>query len=252
MPSAVTVAALSAEEARALTDRIRSTAENLCDLLSQAHEGQAFRALGYASWVEYVGAEFSMSRTHSYRLLAQARVIETLGEAAGGESVTHGLQIPERTAREIAPRLPFVVDDIQERVAGGQEPRAAVREAVESARTEVQAKRNGKAHAPPLIEPEPEDEHAPDPIAEWERAEAENEVLRAQVESLSASDLGAEVLSWQRKFGALNGRLDLAIRQKNEAEKTARYQSGVLATVRKLLKVDANSEIEGALRDILR
>lgn len=82
------VAAISPDEARALTDRIRDSVEATWALLLEAHEQKAWAALGYATWAEYVSAEFNMSRRHSYRLLDHGRVVQAIEEATS--SVTHG------------------------------------------------------------------------------------------------------------------------------------------------------------------
>lgn len=99
------VADCTPDEARQLTERIRSTADALWQLLAEAHDRGAWRALGYDTFKGYVEGEFQMSKRHAYRLLDQARVIDALTESAG---VTHGsLAVPERTARELHPlRVP--------------------------------------------------------------------------------------------------------------------------------------------------
>ena len=100
------VADCTPDEARQLTERIRSTADALWQLLAEAHDRGAWRALGYDTFKAYVEGEFQMSKRHAYRLLDQARVIDALTESAG---VTHGsLAVPERTARELKPHLEVV------------------------------------------------------------------------------------------------------------------------------------------------
>lgn len=64
---------LSAEDARELTDRIRRMVGLLWELVTEAHERKAHKALGYATWKDYVAAEFQMSESRSYQLLDQAR-----------------------------------------------------------------------------------------------------------------------------------------------------------------------------------
>lgn len=49
---------LTPEEARALTDEIRSRMENIAPLVTRAYEGRAWEVMGYPSWTEYVAGEF--------------------------------------------------------------------------------------------------------------------------------------------------------------------------------------------------
>lgn len=121
------VADLTPDEARDLTDRIKATAEALWSLLAEAHDRQAWKALGYSSFSAYVEAEFDMSRRHAYRLLDQALVIRELEHAAG---VTHGSQISEREARDIKPNLDVVQQEIRDRIDSGEEPVTAIRSTV--------------------------------------------------------------------------------------------------------------------------
>src|SRR5687768_14723826 len=74
---------LTKAQARKLTDRIQATAGELWALLAEAHDREAWRALGYDSFAAYVDAEFGISRGTAYRLIDQARVIHALGEATG-------------------------------------------------------------------------------------------------------------------------------------------------------------------------
>lgn len=93
---------------------------------------------------------------------------------------------------------------------------------------------------------------APDPVEEWERAEAENERLRARVESLSADDQGAELAKWQERYARLEGRLNQAVNEKNAAVRQARYQGDILGKLRRLLNCDSNGEIVGAITDLIQ
>ena len=112
---------LTEDEARALTDRIRDAAEHLWSLLAEAHERQAWRALGYDRWEDYVRAEFNMSRQHAYRILDQAQVIRSIEAAA---SVSHMCdtdvpttpRITHRVAQDLKPVLDEVTTTIRERV----------------------------------------------------------------------------------------------------------------------------------------
>lgn len=69
---------LSYDEARALTSEIRDAVDNVWDLLKQAHAGNAWSALSYPTWEEYVKQEFQMGRSQSYRMLDYANIREAL------------------------------------------------------------------------------------------------------------------------------------------------------------------------------
>lgn len=112
------LAAITPDQARALTDRIRDSVEATWSLLLEAHESRAWAALGYSTWAEYVSAEFDMSRSRSYQLLDQGRVVREIQGA-----VSTKVDIDERAARDIKPHLDDVTDEIQERIA--EEPGAA-------------------------------------------------------------------------------------------------------------------------------
>jgi hypothetical protein len=54
--------ALSATDARALTDRIKVGVEAIWDLITRAYSERAWDALGYTSWDDYCTREFGTSR----------------------------------------------------------------------------------------------------------------------------------------------------------------------------------------------
>lgn len=82
-------APLDREQARALTAQIRESIANverawaaLAERVRRAHKGRAWIALGYASWGEYVAAEFGIGRAHAYRLIDIATTADRLLSAA--------------------------------------------------------------------------------------------------------------------------------------------------------------------------
>jgi ribosomal protein S16 len=236
-------APLSVDEARTLTDRIRSAAETLWSLLLEAYERQAWRTLGYGSWKDYVEEEFSMSRQHAYRLLDQGRVIRALEEATGGVSPVG--DVSERDARAIKPDLPEVTEEIRERVEAGEEPTEAIRAVVEQKREERKA-------AATESDLEPEEEHpeygaAPevDPAAELAHALEENQRLEA---ALAATDQGAELRRWIDKYARLEGRVQQLLQTEGELKKQNRRQTTLLKDIRAALGVERDSEILPALR----
>jgi hypothetical protein len=106
---------LTVEEARRLTDAIRSTGEVLYTLLERAHAGRAWAALGYPRFEDYVRTEFNMSRSRAYQILDQAKVVRAL-EAA----VPHTATVPaitEAAARDLKGVLDQVIREIEEQLA---------------------------------------------------------------------------------------------------------------------------------------
>lgn len=133
---------LNESEARVLTDRIRSAAEEIWSLLLIAHERKAWSALGYATWEDYVRGEFDMSRAYAYRLLDQGRVVREIRAVSpdGDTAVT------EAEARDIKPVLNEVTEEIRERVGGLDDPnpeqvKEVVRDVVNEKRKHVQQRR---------------------------------------------------------------------------------------------------------------
>jgi hypothetical protein len=98
--------------ARALTERIRNATQHVCLLLREAHEGRAWSALGYRTWEQYVKREFNLSRSRSYELLDQGRVIAELQMAAGLSEIP---DISAYAAVQIKPYLAEVTTSIRER-----------------------------------------------------------------------------------------------------------------------------------------
>jgi len=105
---------ITVEEAQALTESIKGAAEQVWSLLLEAHERQAWATLGYSRWEDYVRTEFDMSRSRSYHLLDQGRVIREISAAAG---VSTTVDITERQVRDIKPHLKEVTDTVRERIA---------------------------------------------------------------------------------------------------------------------------------------
>jgi hypothetical protein len=76
--SELAVAHLSRDEARSLTDEVKSDAERLWRKLVELYDGGAHIALGYRSWATYFEAEFGGTDTSAYRLLQSGRVLNQL------------------------------------------------------------------------------------------------------------------------------------------------------------------------------
>jgi hypothetical protein len=69
---------MSEGKAREITDAIRAAASATYILLHQAHNGKAYKALGYDTWAEYVKHEFDISASRSYQLLDLAKAIQMI------------------------------------------------------------------------------------------------------------------------------------------------------------------------------
>jgi hypothetical protein len=97
------VVLFTTEEAEAHTAKITATAAVLCLLVKEAHDKQAWKALGYTSWAAYVDERFigKVSRSRSYQLIAQAAVIEGLAAETGAEVSTVVDTFPEGKVRGI-------------------------------------------------------------------------------------------------------------------------------------------------------
>lgn len=106
---------LTEDEARALTDTIRNAVDVVWALIARAHAGGAWKALGYDTWGDYVRVEFDMSRSRSYQLLDQARVVREI-ESAVPEGTP--VRITEAAARDLKGVLEEVVPEIRERTDG--------------------------------------------------------------------------------------------------------------------------------------
>jgi hypothetical protein len=126
---------LDTRAAEVLTQRIKTELSNVCLLLAEAHDRQAWAALGYATWEQYVRDEFGYSRSRSYEILDQARVVQALQQAVGSTSIP---DISPYAARQIKAYLPEVVDEIRYRVAAvasSNECAGIVRQVVAGARS---------------------------------------------------------------------------------------------------------------------
>lgn len=139
---------LDEREARDLTDRIKATAEQLWTLLLEAHDRQAWHALGYGTWSAYIDAEFDMGRAHAYRLLDQARVIRALEAVVSPDGDTP-VHVTEAEARDIKPVLDEVVEEVAARTEAEPDrpPAEVVAEVVEKARAKKRAPDDAEAQA---------------------------------------------------------------------------------------------------------
>lgn len=124
---------LNSEQARQLTNTIRDASEVLWVLIARAHAGKAWQALGYETWERYVRSEFDMSRSRSYQLLDQARVIAAIESAVPAGTEIH---LSEAAARDLKSVIEEAIPEIRERTEGlePEEAKAVVEEYIEEVR----------------------------------------------------------------------------------------------------------------------
>lgn len=132
---------MSESEAREITEAIRSAATATYILLTQAHEGKAYKALGYETWANYVKEEFEISPQRSYQLLDLSKVIKMIeGSAPEGTDV----RLTEAQARDIKRELPKITERIQEETKdmSPEEARERIDDIIDDARNEAAEQKN--------------------------------------------------------------------------------------------------------------
>lgn len=227
--------------------------------LAEIKESRLYRST-HATFHDYVRERWGMGKSHAYRLITAATVAEDLspiGDNTLPDKVASTMvDVPanEAQARAIAKvpadKRPAVLQAASDATDGKVTAAAIKRAAAEI----VPAEKNGTpSDVPPeFADYDPEDD-APDPIEEWNRAQAEVDRLTAILETLQGEgDLQAEVVRLTKMYGQLDGRLQHEMRTSAEAQKQATYQGKLLREVRELLKVEKNSEIVPCIRDLLK
>lgn len=106
---------MSEGKARELTDAIRAAATATYVLLAQAHEGKAYKALGYETWAEYVKTEFDITASRSYQLLDLSKVVKEIEAVTPDDTV---VRLTEAQARDIKRELPKITERIKEETEG--------------------------------------------------------------------------------------------------------------------------------------
>jgi len=141
---------LNKREAQELTTRIKATANGLWMLVSEAHDRQAWRALGFESWKAYAVTELEMSESRSFQLIDTGRVMKAIGEVVNPEA----LDIVTVTAREtqkVKPHLSTFKTTVRDLVKDGMDAGEAVRVAIQALPTPEKRHRAPKAD-PNVIE----------------------------------------------------------------------------------------------------
>lgn len=105
---------LSYDEAVALNETIKSTAEVLYILVNRAYTGKIWLQLGYNSFKDYVATELDISRSRAYQLIDQAQVVEKISAIAPEGA---NIQIKEVVARDIKSVIDDLVPEIERGLA---------------------------------------------------------------------------------------------------------------------------------------
>ena len=113
---------MTATCARDLTNRIKTAAEDLAELLFSAHQGKAWKALGYGSWKEYCATEFQMSKQRSYQLLHFVEIKNSLAKSQPGLTPTSEKQT--RALARLEPEQQPVAWEAAVEIANGKQPTA--------------------------------------------------------------------------------------------------------------------------------
>jgi hypothetical protein len=131
---------LSMDEARELTEHIRSAVDMVYVLIARAHAGRAWEALGYQTFADYVRDEFDISRSRAYQLLNQAKVVEMIEAATPNGTDIH---LSEAAARDLKAIIGEVVPEIEDRTRDlpANEAADVVEEIVEDYRGKVRESR---------------------------------------------------------------------------------------------------------------
>lgn len=114
---------LNEEEARDLTNKIRTTTNVLYLLIARAHAGKAHIALGYSSFEAYIREEFNYSKSYAYKLLNQANVIKAI-EAVAPEGTQ--VYVSDATARGLKASMDDFIPELEERLAERPDDAGAV------------------------------------------------------------------------------------------------------------------------------
>jgi hypothetical protein len=158
MDKSVATASLTKNQALALTERIRETAEGLWTLLLQARDGRAWEILGYDSMESYAETEFGIGRSQAYRLIGQGEVLAAIESARPiPPAARHEPGSPARATPVVSGREAEAIrssagalTEIKRKVAHGVDPAIAVKEVLGA--TGAPAKPASPNPAKPLLE----------------------------------------------------------------------------------------------------
>lgn len=168
---------LTQDEAAEITHAIKSTVSAVFILLARAHEGKAYKALGYKTWKDYIDQEFDFSVQRSYQLLNLAEATSMIEKSTPEGTNYH---LTEAQARDIKRELPKITEKIKEATSGAtpEEARNLVHDIVETEREE-----KSKKH-------ERDDNHLPKgmEVSKEEYEEEESRKLEEQASRILEAD----------------------------------------------------------------
>lgn len=153
---------MSEDEANTITLKIKQYAGVICSLVKEAHDKQAWRALGYPTWTAYCKAEFNIGKSRSYQLVKYAEVIALGTDTTGLPESTIVDSLPEGTARTIDPAV--LVDALTEafHAVPADAPVATRGELLAAVLEQIKPDQSSDAGVAPLVSDEPgEPSHVP-------------------------------------------------------------------------------------------
>jgi transposase len=189
MSAGVIEVILSGQEARALTDQIKTGVEAVWHLITRAYTERAWTALGYRSWDDYCTREFGTSRLRLPRE-ERAEVVASLRES--------GLSIPA-----IAEATGLGYGTVHREISGGYpngqpEPEPSNVIGLDGKQYKPRPKPKTRPE-PKTVEPEPETE-------EWHRSiETISYELGEVVEQLNTEELDLTLGAAEFLFYMLKG-----------------------------------------------
>lgn len=125
---------LEYDEAVALNETIKSTAEVFHVLVYKAFTGRIWIPLGYNSFTEYVNEELNMSRSRAYQLIDQAKVIEKIAQIAPEGTDVHIKEVVARDLKKVIDNLIPEIERGLEELPDGEDAGAYIAATLEEAR----------------------------------------------------------------------------------------------------------------------
>lgn len=134
---------MTKDAARELTDQIKATATATYVLVHRAHEFKCWVSLGYNTWEDYVVAEFDMSKSRSYQLINQAKVVQAIQDVVPDGT---NIMLTEAQARDVEKALPKITDKIKNQTKDQTPSEAAktVKDIVEDERNAIKKEKESK------------------------------------------------------------------------------------------------------------
>lgn len=112
-------AELTKAQARKLTDKIIANLDALPQLIHEAMQGRAYKALGYATIADWADAEFGLSRSRIYQISSWQAVEQKLRTDF---HLAHDWTVPEEKVRHMSKtRMNALVASIEEAIANDEE-----------------------------------------------------------------------------------------------------------------------------------